>query len=39
MHSVIFKNRIDAGEKLAKKLSWLKQDRLKKKGGNKVPSS
>jgi predicted phosphoribosyltransferase len=29
MHSVIFKNRIDAGEKLAKKLSWLKQDRLK----------
>jgi putative phosphoribosyl transferase len=29
MQSVIFQNRIDAGEKLAKRLSWLKQDRLK----------
>ena len=29
MQSAIFKNRIDAAEKLAKRLSWLKQDRLK----------
>jgi putative phosphoribosyl transferase len=29
MQSAIFKNRIDAGEKLAKRLSWLKQDQLK----------
>src|SRR5215212_885140 len=29
MQPAIFKNRIDAGEKLAKRLSWLKQDRLK----------
>jgi putative phosphoribosyl transferase len=29
MQSAIFKNRIDAGEKLARRLSWLKQDRLK----------
>jgi putative phosphoribosyl transferase len=29
MQSAIFKNRIDAGEKLVKRLSWLKQDQLK----------
>jgi putative phosphoribosyl transferase len=29
MQPVIFQNRIDAGEKLAERLSWLKQDRLK----------
>src|SRR5215212_3366328 len=29
MQPAIFKNRIDAAEKLAKRLSWLKQDRLK----------
>ncbi len=29
MQSAIFKNRIDAGEKLAKRLSGLKQHRLK----------
>src|SRR5215213_5527615 len=29
MQSAIFKNRIDAGKKLAKRLSWLKQGRLK----------
>src|SRR5215216_2393547 len=29
MQSAIFKNRIDAGEKVAKRLSWLKQDPLK----------
>jgi putative phosphoribosyl transferase len=29
MQSAIFQNRIDAGEKLAKRLSWLKQDQLK----------
>src|SRR4051794_18946082 len=29
MQSAIFKNRIDAGEKLAKRLASLKQDRLK----------
>src|SRR5215210_3476886 len=28
MQSAIFKNRIEAGEKLAKRLSWLKQDQL-----------
>jgi putative phosphoribosyl transferase len=29
MQPAIFQNRIDAGEKLAKRLSWLKQDQLK----------
>jgi putative phosphoribosyl transferase len=29
MQPVIFQNRIDAGEKLAERVSWLKQDRLK----------
>ena len=29
MQSIIFQDRIDAGKRLAKKLSWLKQDQLK----------
>ena len=29
MQPAIFQNRIDAGEKLTKRLFWLKQDRLK----------
>jgi putative phosphoribosyl transferase len=29
MQSIIFQDRIDAGKRLAKKLSWLKQDHLK----------
>ena len=31
MQSIIFQDRIDAGKRLAKKLSWLKQDQLKEK--------
>jgi putative phosphoribosyl transferase len=31
MQSIIFQDRIDAGKRLAKKLSWLRQDQLKEK--------
>jgi putative phosphoribosyl transferase len=31
MQSIIFQDRIDAGKRLAKKLSWLNQDQLKEK--------
>jgi predicted phosphoribosyltransferase len=43
MQSAIFKNRIDAGEKLAKRLSkrlsGLKQHRLKEERSNNILSS